>query len=373
MRKNILAPSIRLLSLCLIVLIICVSMYVSVILLYPFFIGLLLAYFIQPIMRFFENRLGFSRGFSAFFSIFLIFILIIAFFIFLFTQVYENIQTLFTQLPYMVSYFITTFQDFFEKYLLPTYENFLSRFEALNLNAKTEIFDTVQNFGTNFIQSFEQWLTNLLYGLFSFIQHLPSLFTTIMFSLLATFFIAKDWERIYIYLYQKLPKKTHQKGKMIAQHLQKALFGWLKAQFILLVCTGCMVFVGLLILRVEYAAMLTLFITFVDLLPFLGTGIIFLPWIFANILSGNLPFAIALLILYILIIIQRQMLEPKILSGNLGLDPLSTLISVFVGFQIFGFLGLMIGPIILVLFISLKKSEVLKDLVSYIKTGKNLY
>ena len=140
--------------------------------------------------------------------------------------------------------------------------------------------------------------------------------------------------------------------------LKKALFGFLKAQLTLISITTVIILIGLLILRVDYAITIALVTGLVDILPYLGTGLIFVPWIIYELITGNINFAIGLGVLYIIVLVQRQIMEPKVLSSNIGMDPLATLISLFVGFKLIGFLGLIIGPVTLVILTTLHKANV---------------
>lgn len=373
MGKNLWAGILRfiaILSLCALILFI---IYYGITLLYPFLIGLLFAYWIQPMTRFFESHFQFKRTVSVFVSIFILFAGLITLFIILFTQIYHHMNHLFMIFPEIFAQFVDMYLVFFESHLMPTYEKILSHFESFDTSTQQGILDIMRNFGTNLIQDMERWIHSFLDKSLHFIQKLPYMLTTIMFALLATFFLAKDWEHFYRLMLQYLPKKLHQKGRMILIHLQKALLGWFKAQIILMLFTGILVYIGLLILRMPYAPILAICIACVDLLPLLGTGVIFLPWIIAMLVTGNMPLAISLLILYILVMLQRQILEPKILSGNLGIDPLATLISVFVGFQLLGFWGLVLGPSILVLASAFYQAGIFSDLWHYIQTGKRPY
>ncbi|MEM5598483.1 AI-2E family transporter [Niallia circulans] len=127
------------------------------------------------------------------------------------------------------------------------------------------------------------------------------------------------------------------------------MFGFLKAQLTLVSITTVIILIGLLILRVDYAITIALLTGIVDIIPYLGTGLIFVPWIIYEIITGQIVLAIGLSVLYIIVLVQRQIMEPKILSSNIGLDPLATLIALFVGFKLFGFIGLIVGPVSLVI------------------------
>jgi sporulation integral membrane protein YtvI len=121
---------------------------------------------------------------------------------------------------------------------------------------------------------------------------------------------------------------------------------------------------------VEYAITVALIIGLVDLIPYLGTGLIFVPWIIFLAISGNLPLAIGLGVLYLIVIVQRQLMEPNILSSSIGLDPLTTLVSLFIGFQLIGFLGLLVGPVTVVIFNTLYKAGVFHEIYAFI-IGRN--
>ncbi len=119
-------------------------------------------------------------------------------------------------------------------------------------------------------------------------------------------------------------------------------------------------------LRVEYAITIALIIGIVDILPYLGTGLVFVPWIVYTAISGDTHFAIGLGVLYIVVLVQRQVMEPKLLSSNIGLDPLATLIALFVGFKLIGFLGLIVGPVLLVIGRTLHHAGVFQDIWHFI-------
>src|SRR5699024_8701623 len=108
-----------------------------------------------------------------------------------------------------------------------------------------------------------------------------------------------------------------------------------------------------------------------EVLPYLGTGTVFIPWIIYQFIVGNYGMVIGLSILYGIVIVQRQLMEPKILSSSIGMDPLATLISLFVGFKLIGFLGLIVGPVVLVLITTLYRAHVFKEIWHYIRFGSS--
>ena len=184
--------------------------------------------------------------------------------------------------------------------------------------------------------------------------------------MLATFFISKDWYKFKATLKTILPQKVRTSGQKISEELKKALLGFIRAQATLISITTTIVLIGLLILRVDYAITIALLIGLVDILPYLGTGLVFVPWIIYLAFSGSLPLAIGLGVLYLIVLIQRQVMEPKVLSSSIGLDPLATLISLFIGYKLLGFLGLAAGPVALVILRTLHSAGVYEDLWNFV-------
>lgn len=90
-------------------------------------------------------------------------------------------------------------------------------------------------------------------------------------------------------------------------------------------------------------------IGFVDALPILGSGTVMLPWAIISAVNGDINLAIGLFILYIVVLVCRQVIEPKIVSSKIGIHPIFTLLAMYTGFRISGVLGLFIGPIMLII------------------------
>ncbi len=132
----------------------------------------------------------------------------------------------------------------------------------------------------------------------------------------------------------------------MAQKLKQSLWGWLKAQLTLSGLCFFLVCTGLLILGVDYAPVWALAIALVDAIPVLGTGTILIPWALAGLLQGNHVFSLGLLGIYLCAMLSRTVLEPRLVGRQLGIDPLMTLIALYIGFRIWGFGGMLLSPIL---------------------------
>ena len=145
--------------------------------------------------------------------------------------------------------------------------------------------------------------------------------------------------------------------KRLSTHLKdliQTLGGYLKAEVTLILVSFIISLVGLYILsflkfNIQYPLLMALFIGFVDALPILGSGTVMIPWAIISALNGDLSLGIAILTLFIIMSVVRQFLEPKLVSKNIGVHPIFTLIAMYTGFKITGVIGLLLGPIALII------------------------
>ncbi|MEG7845270.1 sporulation integral membrane protein YtvI [Bacillus mobilis] len=336
-------------------------------LIYPFIIAFAFAYLINPVVNFLNQKLQFPRALAVLVSLILVFGAIVGLVTYLVTEAISATTYLLQLVTVKFPDIVAFAQQFALNHIMPLYDDLISKFNHLGEPQRYTITQNIQNLGTEATTQMKELLTAIISGLTNFISALPTTLTVLVFVLLATFFISYDWHRLAQKVRKFLPNRVHGYGKTIFVDLRKALFGFVKAQLTLVSMTTVIVLIGLLILRVPYAITIAIITGVVDLLPYLGTGAIFVPWVIYVFFTGDTAFAIGLLILYIVVIVQRQIMEPKVLSSNIGLDPLATLIALFVGFKLFGFLGLIIGPVTLVLLNTLHKARVFHDLWKYIK------
>jgi len=289
---------------------------------------------------------------------------------FLIVEIVAGAAYLSKVLPEHLDTMILLLQDYFQEKILPLYQKIISLFNDLEAEQQDTILSNIENLGS----SIGTTLTNIIQATLGlmpkFIGWLPEAGTGALFSLLATFFIAKEWNKFLTKTQQLLPNKALLNLKKIVIELKRALFGFIRAQLTLISMTTLIVLIGLLILRIEFAITIALIAGFVDLLPYLGTGFVFIPWIIYALMTGNFSLALGLAILYTVVIVQRQLMEPKILSSSIGIDPLATLIAIFIGFKTIGFIGLIIGPIVLVIISTLYKLRIIHDVWDFIMGRK---
>lgn len=333
---------------------------------YPFIIALIIAIAINPVVGMLERKWKFPRTLAVLTTLILLIGIFTGLITLLIAEIVAGASYLATVVPEHVATLIRYLEKLFASQVIPFYNKLAGMFQSLDSGQKDTIMNSIDETGGRITESVTAFLQNFFLNLPGLVSWIPNAATVIIFSLLATFFISKDWYRLTALANRLLPGKVKSSGTRVFADLKKALFGFVKAQITLISITLVIVLVGLLILRVNYAITIALILGLLDLLPYLGTGTVFVPWIIYEAVTGNFGLAIGLGILYTVVIVQRQLMEPKILSSNIGLNPLGTLISLFVGFKLIGFLGLILGPVTLVLLTTLHNANVFRDIWAYI-------
>ena len=128
-------------------------------------------------------------------------------------------------------------------------------------------------------------------------------------------------------------------------NLKRVLFGWLKAQLKLSGVTTLVVLVGFLILRIPHGFLWAPLVGLVDAFPVLGAGTVLIPWSLICFLRYDRFRAFALLGIYAAVALLRSALEPRLVGRQLGLDPLVTLMALYMGYRLFGLPGMLLAPL----------------------------
>jgi sporulation integral membrane protein YtvI len=253
------------------------------------------------------------------------------------------------------------------EHIIPIYQNVATFFKSLDTSQQTAIQENMEEFLQNLANTGTNLIQTAIAQLPEIVSFFPSSITIFIFILLATFMMTKDWHFLTETLHQVLPKNILVFIRDLHKGIKKAFTGYLRAQFILVLISAILIYIGLAILKVEHALTIAAIAALVDLLPVIGTGIIFVPWMLYTFITGNFSLTIGLSLLYMVVIIVRQMIEPKILSASIGIHPLASLIILFVTIQLWGIAGVVIAPIILISVYVLFQSGIFIKLFQFIK------
>ncbi|UOE95299.1 sporulation integral membrane protein YtvI [Alkalihalobacillus sp. LMS39] len=344
-----------------------VAFYYVVWLTYPFIIAGMIAFLLNPVANFLERKARFPRTLAVLSGILFLFGLVGSAITLLIIKLIDGFHYLSQLVPKHIETISIHIQTYVNEQVLPLWGRAIGLIDELDETQRDAVGNSIQQLGGQFATLLANAGQAIANSLSHFIGALPITLTVVVFIILALYFMSKDWNDLTKAVKDKLPTKALKQMSDIFKDLKSKLFGFVRAQFILISMTAVVNFIGLLILNVEQALTIALILGVVDLLPYLGTGLILVPWGIYSIVTGNLFLGFGLLILYGLTVTLRQVAEPKVLSSSLGLNPLTTLISLFVGLQLFGFIGLFIGPVLLILFLSLYKAKVFDGIWMFIK------
>ncbi|MGE7689109.1 sporulation integral membrane protein YtvI [Lysinibacillus sp. NPDC097214] len=153
-----------------------------------------------------------------------------------------------------------------------------------------------------------------------------------------------------------------QKILFIGHRVKLALFGFVKAQFLVGICILVIAFGTFYFLKTPFPLVLALLLVIFDFVPFLDSFILLLPWAIYKAFTGDYIFAVVLVVLTIILFLVRRMIEPRVIGNKVGLSSLTTFIAMFIGFEMFGFLGILIGPLLFVVVLSLFNQTSIKNL-----------
>lgn len=240
-----------------------------------------------------------------------------------------------------------------------------------------EALSSVKNiffmFQTGYSESIVTSIVNGIYGFIDtmleygkkfsieIVKVLPKVFAITVLSVISSFFFLKDEEVISYYYRKVFPKSYQDKFDQIKNSTWVVATGYIKAQAILSSITFVICVIGLTIIGNKYTMLMSPFIAFFDMLPVFGAGFILWPTALIYYLNGNTTDAIFVLVLYGIIFLMRQLLEPRTLGKQISLHPLFTLLGVYTGVKIFGPGGLIVGPFTVVLIKALLVDEKVID------------
>ncbi len=184
---------------------------------------------------------------------------------------------------------------------------------------------------------------------------IPSLVIAIIVFMISTVFISSDYDKIKRFFIKQVKPERAQKISD-AWHLGvNSLKKMIKAYCLIILITTFELTVGFYILKFigvfdsPYIIFISIAIAFIDIIPVLGTGTVLLPWSVISFITGNIGMGIGVLALYVIILVIRQIIEPKLVAGQVGLPPIATIIAMYVGSKTLGVLGFFILPFIVIL------------------------
>jgi len=325
----------------------------------PFLIAFIISLLIEPLIRFIKKKTKFNRKISAIIVMLIVFSLIIGLLVW-------GIASLVTE----ASHLLQGLNGYFEIAHQKTQE-IINNINIESIQLPEEVKNIIQNSLFEFLGTLSDWIKRALSGILNGITSIPTIGIYTVITILATYFICADKIYILDQIEHHFPKTWVKKASMHIREITKTLGKYLKAEVILIFISFMISLVGLYIfnligMNVAYPLIMALAIAFVDALPILGSGTVMLPWAVISAINGDIRLAIALLVLWAIMSIVRQVIEPRIVGKQIGIHPIFTLIAMYTGYKFIGVLGMLVGPIVLIVFKNIFASLIDKGVVKTI-------
>ena len=255
-----------------------------------------------------------------------------------------------------ISGFIGALPNIFKQYVEPVLQNLTNN---TNLNLPANVNNDLNGIYTNLLDSIRSIISSVSSFIVSGGKNIISGTTNILVSCLTTiitsFFAVYDYEDIIWYFESIMSASTKKVYDEVKNYFINTVFLVVRSYATIMFITFIELLIGLGILGIDNFILISMITCVLDILPILGVGTVLIPWGLFELLIGNIGVGIGLIVLYLVITVVRQIVEPKMVGGSLGLHPLAALFSMLVGMQLFGFIGLFGLPLVISFFVKRKK------------------
>lgn len=315
----------------------------------PFFIGFLVSIVLQPPVNYLTEKIKIPRGISSFVCVFFI---LTALFALLFAIAYG----VYTSIPSIIDWITVKAPE-----VKQTFTSVMQFISGITADFAPELSETVSKLPGKIIDAVVPKVTSFLTSFATnLVMDIPSLIIGSIITIVASCFITKDYRKIMDFILMQVSdanKKVLRKTKsLFVENILKMLRGYI---FIMLI-TFCELFVGLLIIGIDNAWLIAAGIAVFDILPVLGSGGILITWAVIDLLLGHPLRALEIIIIYAIVTVVRNVIEPKIIGHQVGLPPIITLSSMFLGFYLFGGIGLFALPVGVIILVKLQENGLIK-------------
>ncbi len=311
----------------------------------PFIIALFIAFLLEPLLVRVMRAVRISRPYASVLTLLIATAGLSLFVFIIVARLYTELSELAISLP-NYGYLLD---------LVSKQVETAERFVEVNPQIQDTLFTATQTLAS----TLQTWAKSSSAFLLSFLTALPRVFILIVVSIVATFLISSSYPNVKRFISNLFPRRFRVSAQAISEDLGAAVVGFVRSQAILVSVTTLATIGGLLLMGNRYAVTLGVLAGLLDIVPIIGTGMLFLPWVAGLFIMGSFGEGLKLLVMWIIIVTLRQFLEPKIMSKGIGIHPLPTLISMYVGLQLIGGVGLIVGPSFVICFEAVRKLRVL--------------
>lgn len=314
----------------------------------PFIIGGILAWIASPVVRFLEKKIKIGRRAGSV----LVIVSVIAGIGFL---IYSIGNRLFQE----VLKFLRTMPKLWSDMEIQ-FVGFKRMWSGIMETLPQEMVGKVDELGQNMRIEAGVWVgelsTNAAGIVGEFAGQIPDIVIAAVMCLLSVYFFEAEKDYVLGFLKQKVSDSQIQKCVVLKQTTVDVMTGYLKAQFKIEIWIYLVVCAGLLLIKVPYGYLIAIPIAFLDVLPVFGTGTVLIPWAIFKLLTGEYLYALALVIIWGISQLIRQLIQPKVIGKSMGLDMIPTLILLYVGYKLAGVIGMIAAVPIGMLVLSMNET-----------------
>ena len=322
----------------------------------PFLLSFLFAVILQRPIRWLDKKT--KNKYHTFWSILLVLLCVAI----ILGPVISIIAALFKEIGNFASYLGNQLNDL-PTFLVTLQNEILKALKFLPDSIYTSVSENITQFFGNLINDFDvsklginmssitSTLTSGISGVYSVVKNIPSIIIAVVIGIIACILFTKDYKRVVRFIKLQLPDKHKNLLSETKKVFSSTILKMCRAYGLIMFITFCENFIGLSILNLigvmdnNYVFVIAIGIAVFDILPVAGSGGILIPWALVALVTGNVGQCIGLLVIYAIITVVRQYIEPKIVGNSLGVHPLVTLAGLYFGLKLFGFMGMFIVPI----------------------------
>lgn len=326
----------------------------------PFIIAYILSLIVNPMVHGIEKRFHLPRSVCAILVIVLTVGVIGGIITGIIWKVVDEVRSLYEDLPVIYENVRVTWikiSAFFADFMAMLPENLQNIFD----DAANQVMEWFTNLATN---------TRIVQSAGNIAKKLPSIFVVAIVFILALYFMITDAKKVSLAVKKPFSEEFIQKMSGFKTEIKKYVGGYIKAQLTIMCISFTILLIGLSILKIDYALVIAIAVAILDALPFFGSGAVLWPWAAIAFIMGDVLLGVSLIIIYLAVILTRQFVEPKIVSQNIGIHPITTLMAMYVGFKIFSIGGMILGPLLMVMLVSLYRTGIFDGVVM---SAKNLF
>lgn len=332
----------------------------SLVLLAPFIVAVLVSVSVERPVKFLERKVRLKRSTASLIMVVFVLTVFAVVVALIAGRIATELADLVTKLPYIQGLFTDRSEGVIA---------FLSDYTRL---FPFDLITALNDTASQVLGKLAGFLPAILIAMLGLLALVPQALFFLIVATVAAFFISRDLDSWRQKVVVFLPSGSIEPALKILSKLIHALFGWFKTQLIIMTATAVFTIIGLSIMRVDYVVLVGVIVGIVDALPVLGPSAVFLPWATFALLTGNPLFALGLVILWGVVAVSRNIIEPLVLPDQVGLEPIPTLVSMYVGLRLIGFMGLAVGPIVLVVFTALQEAGVVGKIKVWLMSSTNL-